>query len=562
MIVKVLDDKGAGTTGGVAEGIRYAAANGARVINLSLGGHDATRASPRRSRPPHAANALVVASAGNDGRDIDSKPAYPAAIPAANLLAVASTDPDSGRGISRVLQLRAARRAGRRARRRDPLHRHRRRLRAQERHLDGRPDGRRRRRAGRERQPAISAADLRALIMQNATRSQLPVAAGYVDALHTVLAASLAAGHDTTQPPRLRILDATRKGRRTRIQAAALGSTAAIRRYRVRLGKRVVASSPPAAPFKVTIRRRGARVRVDALDAAGAVASAQRKVTQAAQGQARRRQGRRHPRHEARAALLVAAAASPLSVQRRARRRARSRMSGEQITRALVADLAYFYRHAHAASAALRAHRRRHRRRVSPTPPADHRRRAGLAGAGRRRPARPAVDTAGLSGVCLVTNTPTRCPAISRAQLQDIVAGRATPWKQIPGRPHRRDHPGRPGPGQRLGTCLPRCLPRRRHPARLAAGHAAASQQARDFIERNPAAFGYLDLALTGTLHAIPYEGVACTRATVRDGRYPARRPLGIVTRGRPSGALRQFLRWVRTSRTARRVIATRYIPA
>ena len=36
MTVKVLDDQGAGTTGAVAEGIRYAAANGARIINLSL----------------------------------------------------------------------------------------------------------------------------------------------------------------------------------------------------------------------------------------------------------------------------------------------------------------------------------------------------------------------------------------------------------------------------------------------------------------------------------------------------------------------------------------------
>jgi subtilisin family serine protease len=94
MIVKVLDAKGAGTTGGVAEGIRYAAANGARVINLSLGGPERDPRLVEAVKAAGDANALLVTSAGNDGVDIDAKPSYPAALPAPNLLAVASTDPD------------------------------------------------------------------------------------------------------------------------------------------------------------------------------------------------------------------------------------------------------------------------------------------------------------------------------------------------------------------------------------------------------------------------------------------------------------------------------------
>ena len=286
MVVRVLDDNRAGSTGAVAEGIRYAAANGARVINLSLGGDDHDRRMDDAVEAAADANALVVASAGNDGRNIDERPSYPAAIPAANLLAVASTDPDTGRGISefsnfgRLAVQVAAPGAG---------------------ILSSSRDGGYETKSGTSMaapmvtgvaalaasvSPSLSAVDLRSVLMQNATRSRLPVAAGYIDALHSVLAASSAVGYDNSQAPRLKILSATRKGGRTRIQAATLGSTAAIRRYRVSLDDRVVAQlTARRALFLVTVRRSGARARVEALDAAGRpVAGAQRAVSRLREG--------------------------------------------------------------------------------------------------------------------------------------------------------------------------------------------------------------------------------------------------------------------------------------
>ena len=50
MTVKVLDADGAGTTGAVAEGIRYAAANGARIINAQHPGRRPRPAAERRDR--------------------------------------------------------------------------------------------------------------------------------------------------------------------------------------------------------------------------------------------------------------------------------------------------------------------------------------------------------------------------------------------------------------------------------------------------------------------------------------------------------------------------------
>lgn len=73
--VEVLDDCGAGTTSAVAGGIRWAAARGADVINLSL---TAARKDPTVSAAiadARAAGALVVAAAGNQGSTEEVWPA-------------------------------------------------------------------------------------------------------------------------------------------------------------------------------------------------------------------------------------------------------------------------------------------------------------------------------------------------------------------------------------------------------------------------------------------------------------------------------------------------------
>jgi ABC-type phosphate transport system substrate-binding protein len=91
--------------------------------------------------------------------------------------------------------------------------------------------------------------------------------------------------------------------------------------------------------------------------------------------------------------------------------------------------------------------------------------------------------------------------------------------------------------------------------------HFTSAPQMRDFIKATPNAWGYVDLAFAGELHVVPFDGIPCTRATVASAAYPARTELGYVTRGRPRGRIARFIRWVRTSRKARRVIATRYVP-
>lgn len=89
MPLKVLGANGSGSVAGIADAIRYAADNGAKVINMSLGGPFPSRILKKAVKYAHDKGVVVVCAAGNESRN---KVGYPAAYPGA--IAVASTRGD------------------------------------------------------------------------------------------------------------------------------------------------------------------------------------------------------------------------------------------------------------------------------------------------------------------------------------------------------------------------------------------------------------------------------------------------------------------------------------
>jgi hypothetical protein len=90
MPLRALDSSGSGTNADIAQAFRYAANNGADVVNASLSG-------PGRSQAiadaiANAPDTLFVVAAGNEDRNNDTTPSYPCNLTAANLICVAATD--------------------------------------------------------------------------------------------------------------------------------------------------------------------------------------------------------------------------------------------------------------------------------------------------------------------------------------------------------------------------------------------------------------------------------------------------------------------------------------
>jgi subtilisin family serine protease len=96
MAVKVLDSNRSGNSTVLARGIKYAVDMGAKILNVSINGDSTTPDLTDALHYATAKGATVVASAGNNSRNIDTTPSYPASSEEPSVLSVSASDPNGG----------------------------------------------------------------------------------------------------------------------------------------------------------------------------------------------------------------------------------------------------------------------------------------------------------------------------------------------------------------------------------------------------------------------------------------------------------------------------------
>jgi subtilisin family serine protease len=96
MAVKVLDSNRSGNSSLLASGIHYAVDEGARILNVSINGDGTSSDLTAALRYATDKGATIVASAGNNSRNLDLTPSYPASSNEPSVLSVTATDEGGG----------------------------------------------------------------------------------------------------------------------------------------------------------------------------------------------------------------------------------------------------------------------------------------------------------------------------------------------------------------------------------------------------------------------------------------------------------------------------------
>lgn len=163
--------------------------------------------------------------------------------------------------------------------------------------------------------------------------------------------------------------------------------------------------------------------------------------------------------------------------------------------------------------------------------------------------------------ICLITNSSNHLGNLSQAGVQNIFAGRVKDWSQVPGASVggpinlivRTAASGTQDAFQKIFM----------NPFSVStlAKQKASNGLVQLAVRKNKHAIGYVSLAFTKGTHAASYKGVRCTLRNAKSGQYGGVRTFYMVTRGAAHGRTRKWIHWIRTSKQAKRIVATDWVP-
>src|ERR1700691_1316970 len=165
--------------------------------------------------------------------------------------------------------------------------------------------------------------------------------------------------------------------------------------------------------------------------------------------------------------------------------------------------------------------------------------------------------------ICVVTNKSNTLSNLTEAQVQAIFTGRDREWSQVPGATATGpiDIISRTSTAGVLTNFKTLFL------ANKSVSKLAAEEPSEGLLEQQvqnpPGAIGFLSnyRADNGLVNPVGFNGVACNLANATSGQYSAVARFYEVTKGPATGAASKFISWIDTSKAAKKIISSEWIP-
>jgi phosphate transport system substrate-binding protein len=169
--------------------------------------------------------------------------------------------------------------------------------------------------------------------------------------------------------------------------------------------------------------------------------------------------------------------------------------------------------------------------------------------------------TVGHDGIVIAVNKNNTVSNLNYNQLKGIFSGNTTNWNAVGGSSATIDVITREeGSGTRTSF---EDLVMNKTKIKSSAIVQSSTEAVKQSIVGDPNAVGFISLAnLDSTVKAVKVNGVAPSEATVADGSYQLQRPFIFLTKGEPTGTVKEFIDWVMGPEGQAIVKAEKVVPA
>ncbi len=170
------------------------------------------------------------------------------------------------------------------------------------------------------------------------------------------------------------------------------------------------------------------------------------------------------------------------------------------------------------------------------------------------------IYTIALDGIAIVVHPQVAVNNLTVEQVRDIFAGKVVNWKEVGGPDKvivvvsREEGSGTRGAFEEL-------VMGKDNPIVDTAILQSSNGAVRTTVSTTPDSIAYLSFGyLDNSVKALKIGGVEATMANVLNRSYPISRPLNMLTKGEPQGAVKAWLDWI-LSPDGQAIVAKHYIP-